>query len=76
VKAPTPFDTALVGFDVAMRAAEKHRRELKQRFGFTDQQIGLAVLARRNPGGPYRQLAKATLAAKLRMKDAAGRKPS
>jgi hypothetical protein len=47
MKRPTPFDVALAGFDKAMRVAEKHRHELKSRFGFTDPQIGAAVLARR-----------------------------
>lgn len=66
-RAPTPFDTALAGFDMAMRVAEKHRSELKKRFGFTDHQIGMAVLARRNTGNPYRELAKAVIAAKKRL---------
>lgn len=68
MKRATPFDKALAAFDDAMRVAEKHRHELKTRFGFTDPQIGLAVLARRK-SNPYRELAKATAAAKSRMKN-------
>jgi hypothetical protein len=70
MKRPTPFDVAIAGFDKAMRVAEKHRHELKSRFGFTDAMIGHAVLARRakDRGGPMKGLAKATLAAKERMK--------
>jgi hypothetical protein len=64
------LDAALAGFDAAMKVADKHRRELKTRYGFTDKQIGLAVLARRK-SGPYRRLAMATLRAKTRMDDAA-----
>lgn len=67
-RAPTPFAVALDGFDRAMRVAEKHRRELKTRFGFTDAQIGHAVLARRKTlRGPYGALATAVLVAKQRM---------
>lgn len=68
MRQPTPFNVALAAFDDAMKVAEIHRRELKQRFGFTDAQIGLAVLARRKTN-PYRELAKATLAAKQRQTD-------
>jgi hypothetical protein len=61
----TPFNKALASFDAAMRIADRHRHELKTRFGFTDQQIGLAVLARRKTN-QYRELAKAVVAAKQR----------
>jgi hypothetical protein len=68
-KQPTQFNVALASFDEAMRIAERHRHEMKTRFGFTDEQIGSAVMARRakQRGGPMKQLARATLAAKLRM---------
>jgi hypothetical protein len=69
MKQPTQFDTALASFDDAMRIAERHRNELKNRFGFTDKQIGSAVMARRakQRGGAMKKLARATLAARLRM---------
>lgn len=66
-RAARPFDVALAGFERAMRIAEVHRRELKQRFGFTDAMIGTAVLARRKSNA-YRDLAKSVIAAKERMK--------
>ena len=66
----TPFDKALAGFDAAMKVAER-RRHLKTKFGLTDPQIGLAVLARRKKSGPYGEVAKAVIAAKSRMKNGA-----
>lgn len=36
----TPHNAAVRGFAVAINEAEKHRRVLKRRFGYTDPQIG------------------------------------
>jgi hypothetical protein len=44
----SPHDAAVHGFTVAIHEAEKHRRTLKKRFGYTDQQIGtMAVIHQR-----------------------------
>jgi hypothetical protein len=36
----TPHNAAIAGFATAITEAEKHRRTLKRRFGYTDPQIG------------------------------------
>jgi hypothetical protein len=41
----TPHNVAVRGFAVAINEAEKHRRVLKRRFGYTDPQIGTMALA-------------------------------
>jgi hypothetical protein len=58
----------LDAFGRAMMEAERHRKILRQRFGLTDQQIGMMTLARRKPStmSGYK---KAVLAAKLKMVD-------
>ena len=40
----TPHNAAVHGFAVAIKEAEKHRRTLKRRFGYNDQQIGTMAL--------------------------------
>jgi hypothetical protein len=68
MRTPTRAEASLAKFDAAMREAETHRRELKTRYGFTDAQIGFAVLARRGKTSrhPHVDLAKAFLAAKIK----------
>lgn len=40
----TPHNAAIHGFTVAINEAEKHRRVLKRRFGYTDPQIGTMAM--------------------------------
>jgi hypothetical protein len=40
----TPHNAAVAGFAVAIDEAEKHRRTLKRRFGYTDKQIGTMAM--------------------------------
>ena len=40
----TPHNAAVAGFSVAINEAEKHRRVLKRRFGYTDPQIGTMAM--------------------------------
>ena len=40
----TPHNAAIQGFATAINEAEKHRRALKRRFGYTDQQIGTLAM--------------------------------
>jgi hypothetical protein len=41
----TPHNAAVAGFATAIGEAEKHRRVLKRRFGYTDSQIGTMAMA-------------------------------
>ena len=40
----TPHNAAIVGFTTAINEAEKHRRVLKRRFGYTNSQIGTMAM--------------------------------
>lgn len=53
-------------FGAAMAEAERHRKTLRQKFGLTDQQIGLMVLARR-PKKIMSDYTAAVIAAKQRL---------
>jgi hypothetical protein len=59
------IDQHIEAFSKAMNIAEKHRQALKRR-GYTDQMIGLAVMARR-PNGAYEKFIQATVVARQRL---------
>ena len=40
----TPHNAAVSGFAEAINVAEKHRRTLKRRFGYSDPQIGTLAI--------------------------------
>jgi hypothetical protein len=58
---------ALDAFGAAMAEAEKHRKTLRQRFGLSDQQIGMLTLARRKRSSPMSDYTAAVLVAKRRL---------
>jgi hypothetical protein len=65
----TPHNAAIQGFARAMRDGSEHKAILKNRFGYTDEQIGTlakAALGKRKRR-PYHDLAGAVLRAKRRL---------
>jgi hypothetical protein len=59
----------LDAFGRAMAEAEKHRTILRKRFGLTDQQIGMMVLAQRRKRGVMGDYKAAVLAAMQKMEN-------
>jgi hypothetical protein len=68
-RTPNQLQASIAAFAKAMEGAEVHRKVLHQRFGLTDQQIGMMVLARRGVKSrhPYAEFAKAVHAAQKRL---------
>lgn len=68
-RAPNQLQQSIASFSAAMVEAEKHRAVLRQRYGLTDQQIGMMTLAHRGPKSrhPYAEYAKAVHAAQRKL---------
>ena len=52
----TPHNAAVAGFATAINEAEKHRRTLKHRFGYNDQQIGTMAIIHNMQARPERPM--------------------